>query len=431
MDTKQFLNYPVYALFGVPEQEGNKIGIELELEGRNVGLQDVATRGWGRHMDGSLRGEAIEYITNGAKEVPAAKSLVKDLFAKFKEHGVKFNDSIRTSTHVHLNFSDKPVKQAVNFFLLFTMLEEVLQYYSGEDRKGNLFCISTREAEGIVGVLSSGLGKGDLSAFAGDRYKYAACNLSTLYKFGTVEVRTMRGANSAEQVNKWIDILNDLYKYSLEKMRSPVDLITRLSLLGAEALMREIFAPDNYRELIGSFPAIRTLHHSLMEGARIFQIMAYEFEEAFLVETDFKDQVKNQLFVRMKDGPFKGHLYTIYRPDGQHWNVSSRTGLPFWRDGDQVADDFRITWSQARQRFVMEIDGEIVECRWQRHHEIPDEGPPAMPVALPGNRRAERGRGGRLPPHALFVGRDDDDEDDDDEGEGGWDFEPELEDDEG
>jgi hypothetical protein len=224
METKTFLNYTTSAYVGVKEISGNKVGLELELEGRNVALHDVATKGWGRHADGSLRGESVEYATTGPKDIPEAKKLVTDLFTKFKQHGVVFNNSIRTSTHVHLNFADKPIKAVINFFCLFTMLEEALQFYSGEDRKGNLFCISTREAEGIVGVLANSLSRCDLSRFAGDRYKYAACNLSSLFKFGTVEIRTMKGATSAEQVNNWIDILNDMYEYSL-KMKSPTDLI--------------------------------------------------------------------------------------------------------------------------------------------------------------------------------------------------------------
>jgi hypothetical protein len=211
MKTEVFLNYTPAEVIGCRETKGKLFGIELELEGRNVGLQDIATKGWQRHQDGSLRGEAIEYTVAGAKSLEDCKKLVSDLFTKFQKNKVIFNDSVRTSTHVHLNFSDKPIKQIINFFSLFTLLEEILGHYSGEDRRGNLHCISTREAEGIVGVLASELARGQLGKFAGDRYKYAACNLSTLYKFGTAEVRTMRGATSAEQVNKWLNILNDMY----------------------------------------------------------------------------------------------------------------------------------------------------------------------------------------------------------------------------
>jgi hypothetical protein len=376
MEPKQFLNLSPSYIMGVKEHKGNLFGVELELEGRNVGLRDVATRGWNRHEDGSLRGEAIEYTTAGAKSLDESKQLVTDLFNKFEKNKVVFNDSIRTSTHVHLNFCDKPIKQAINFFSLFTVIEEVLQHYSGEDRKGNLFCIGTRDADGIIGILASGIARGSLDGFAGDRYKYAACNLSTLYKFGTIEVRTMRGATSAEQVNRWLDILNDMYEYSI-RMVSPAELVNSLSILTAEGLLRSVFKPENYVELMKSWPKIYNLHQSLMEGARLIQLYAYEFDEAFKEKVEIKEAVVGERLPRViLEGRWRGHNYQIYRPDGHSWNVTPNHRRGFWEDGDRVSDEQRIEWNQERQRFIVRYaNGDIYECNWRRHHRMVDEGP--------------------------------------------------------
>lgn len=409
MKPEVFLNQIVSMSCGVHETKGKKIGLELELEGRNVAMGDVATRGWQRKHDGSLRGEAIEYITAGAKEVEPAKKLVAELFGKFKENGVKFNDSIRTSTHVHLNFSDKPVKAVINFFALFTMLEEVLQYYSGEDRKGNLFCISTREAEGIVGVLADAVAKGDLSRFAGDRYKYAACNLSTLYKFGTAEIRTMKGATSAEQVNAWIDILNDMYEYSLNVMKSPADIVKDLSYLGAEGLMKKVFSPKSYKELMRYFPAPATLHYSLMEGARVIQVFAYEFEEAFNAVVEIKEMPKGDAKLPgLRPG---GRPYAVYNTMGRRW-LCMKDGPGVWKDGDRCRDDRRIQWSGALSRFIVVYpDGEVVPLLWSAHHEIPDEVA-AGAVFEPRP----------MPPELMGHGGDEEDNDEDMEFDEGDDF---------
>lgn len=380
MKTVELLNYTVSQSIGVKETKGNLFGIELELEGRNVGLQDVATRGWERHHEGSLRGESIEYSTAGARTFEDSQKLVSDLFNKFKENNVVFNNSIRTSTHVHLNFSDKPLKQAINFFALFTLFEEVLQNYSGEDRKGNLFCMSTRDAEAIVGILADALSKGTLGVFAGDRYKYGACNLSCLYKFGTLEVRTMQGASSAEQVNRWLSILNDLYLYSL-KMESPAKLVVELSHLGADGLMRAVFSPENRAALISTFPVVRNLHDSLMEGARVIQVFAYEFEDAFNEKVELKERKKGSLPVMIQEGGNAGLYYAIYRPDGLAVNVKPRRPNrilnwrnEFWIDGDVDAVDQRLEWSEDLQRFIVRYpNGDVYQCNWCRHPQFGNE----------------------------------------------------------
>jgi hypothetical protein len=389
MKTEEFLNYNVSAVCGTREVKGDKFGVELELEGRNVALADVATRGWNRHQDGSLRGESVEYTTAGGKDHEETKKLVVELFDKFDKHKVKIKDSIRTSTHVHLNFSDRPFKQALNFFCLFTVLEEVLQYYSGEDRKGNVFCISSREAEGIIGILLDGVRKCSLMNFAGDRYKYSACNLSTLFKFGTIEVRTMKGAVSAEQINKWLDIINDLYEYACQTMKSPVELVTDLSVLGAERFMRKIFKPESYEELMKNFPAIQTLQYSLMEGARLIQLFAYEFEEDFnavveiakpVAEKKIKDKKLDH--VEGVDAP-PGQGWSIYRPDGVRWGCFSIHGDAF-RHGDHLEDCPTIFWSELEGRFkFVKPNGDLVICRWAEHPIHGDEGPPAMRERIP------------------------------------------------
>lgn len=381
MDKVFFLNRIVGPLTGVRQNAGNLFGIELELEGRGVGLPDVATKGWLRHNDGSLRGESIEFTTNGGHTLDETMKLVNELFQKFKENGVKFNDSIRTSTHVHLNFSDKTIKQVLNFFMLFTVFEEVLQHYSGEDRKGNLFCISSREAEGIIHLLEGAVDAGNMRIFAGDKCKYSACNLSTLYKFGTLEIRTMRGATSAEQVNRWLSILNDLYVYSLNTLVSPVDVVVDLSQLGAEGLSKKIFTPDNYQELMRTFPQIQNLHYSLMEGVRLIQVFAYEVDADFRQPFDKTKakalKVGAELPKIIADGPFHGLTCAIYRANARHWNLTGEfIEEPFWADGERVADAPRIFWDEVRHRFIEELpDGGLFACRWARHPWLRAERP--------------------------------------------------------
>lgn len=394
MKTDVFLNTTVSGFTGGKKVPGNKLAIELELEGRGVGLADVATPGWNRKNEASLRGEAIEFTSNGPKAKAELKENVVNLFSKFAANKVRFNDSIRTSTHVHLNFADKPIKEVICFFSLFTLFEEILQYHSGEDRRGNLFCMSSRDAEGIVGILHDAVAKGDLRAFAGDRYKYAACNLCTLYKFGTVEIRTMRGASSAEQVNDWVDILNDMYEFSL-KMESPADLIKDLSFIGAEALMKKVFSPRSYERLLKSFPVVATLHNSLLEGARLLQVFAYEFDEDFKAKVEMPKPEEKKKMMQGHEGnrlPVKldrFNNYAIWTPAGGVWFVTPEfddhgNEPEFWEDGMRVRDDRRIQWSADLNRFIVRYpNGTLVRCNWKKHHVVPDEGPPVRLMKMP------------------------------------------------
>lgn len=391
MKTEKFLNYTPNDICGCRETKGNLFGVELELEGRGVALQDVATRGWTRHHDGSLRGEANEFCTAGPKTFDETTKLVNELFKKFKDNGVKINDSIRTSTHVHLNFGDKKMKEVVNFFTLFTVFEEVLAYYSGEDRKGNVFCLSTRDAEGIVRVLAECLAAGDFHKFAGDRYKYAACNLSSLFKFGTVEIRTMRGAKTAEEVNNWVSILNDLYQYALA-MKSPTDVINQLSYLGAEGLMRSVFKKENYDELMKTFPKPRTLHASLMEGARMVQVFAYEFDPAFHAEVKIEKPKTVELgqglplrFPPIRPGA-AGSMPAVYRPDGALWNCMpirrGRADHDLWINGEACSDERRIIWNQPLGRFIWNENGRAIPLNWFNHPQLGNEGHPGNLIRI-------------------------------------------------
>jgi hypothetical protein len=183
-----------------------------------------------------------------------------------------------------------------------------------------------------------------------------------------------------------------VYQYSLA-MKSPAELVQELSFLGAESLMKKIFQPENYRELMKYFPAVHTLHHSLMEGARLIQIFAYGFEEDFTAKVEIKK-------VDFKNGkqlpnlmPDRGH-FRIYLPRGRGltWNVSRAPGAPglHWLNNEAVWDEPDIRWSFEAQRFLYRMpDGQDVPCRWKRHHEIGDEGPPGRRVGAPFRRRED------------------------------------------
>lgn len=281
-----FLSKPVASFcrggrFGaaVAVNNGELYGLELELEGRNVAMDGAAVRGWTQHRDGSLRGESIEYVFANPAPYEDSQARVKSLFKKFHENKVALRNSYRCSTHMHINMGDKPVSKLFNMFVVFTIIEELLEaHMAGEGREGNLFCLMNRDAEQTIKLFSDSLEAQSFAAFHND-LRYAAMNLASLNKFGTVEFRSMRGADDAESVQIWLTMLHELYDFVVNKMAGPVELIESMSRLGHREWLANIFSEDVLRRLLETWGE-RDLSASLYEGARLVQVLCYRWDEA-------------------------------------------------------------------------------------------------------------------------------------------------------
>lgn len=286
-----FLNTPIQ--LPRPPKEGDLIGLELELEGRNVAMERRAVKGWTQTEDGSLRGESVEYLFSKPVVYDEAVKNVTRLFEAFNKQGVELRNSYRTSTHVHFNFSDKTPKQVLNFVVVHTILEQVLENYCGENRKGNLFCLSLRDADAIVELLEAAyLYQHNFVDFRNDN-RYCALNLCSLNKFGSIEIRTMGGAKSAEEVQAWLKILKQMYDFACYKMETPRKLIEALSMYGAQGWMDQIFDKEISKLLVDSWDEKEgTLHNSMFEGARLIQHLSYRLEEAYNVKFEPKVNIK-------------------------------------------------------------------------------------------------------------------------------------------
>lgn len=291
------------------ETKGMQFGVELELEGDNVAMAGKAVKGWRQEADGSLRGESIEWVFAKPCEYKEAVSRVTRLFDQFKENKVVFKNSYRTSTHVHLNFCDKKVRDVVNFFCVFTVLEELLEIYCGEGREGNLFCLPSRDVEGIVNVLEDALLKNFNFRDFNNDLRYCAANLCSLNKFGTVEIRTMRGADNADMVLDWMNVLRQVYIFATEKMESPARFIESLSFLGIEGFLAQVFDKETTANLLAAWGK-RDIRTSLFEGVRLIQVLAYRIDEVYAIPAPIAPPVppkKNwkDHFIELPNGRFR------------------------------------------------------------------------------------------------------------------------------
>jgi hypothetical protein len=262
---------------------GDLFGIEVECEGINVNsVKGEAPPGWVPIKDGSLRnnpGPPEEWIFNGPVPHDAAVKRVEELFDFFVKKKAVLRPSNRTSVHVHYNMGDKAVYQTFNLYIIFTILEGLLDRFCGEDRNGNLFCLSSRHAEEQLRWVQASLEEGGFANIRGD-LRYCSLNLASLNKFCSVEFRGMRGVDNREDLLAWLGILKELTDYGCWKMGSPSGLIEKLSHEGPEAFLRGIFSPGTVA-LITDGLSPDEIAASLYEGLRLVQPLSYEIGRHF------------------------------------------------------------------------------------------------------------------------------------------------------
>jgi hypothetical protein len=220
----------------------------------------------------------------------ASVKRVKALFDFFKKRGSKLVTSNRTSTHVHFNMGDKNAYQLVNLFILFTILEGILDNYCGEDRAGNLFCLSSRHAQRQIDWIEDSCFKDFHFGNLRENFRYCSMNIASINKFGTVEFRAMRGLDNEQDVLDWLTILDDLCQYGCYKMKNPVTMLEEISVKGPLMFLKSVFKFGNFMKLTQGVDE-GAIADSMYQGLRLVQMLAYrvgtEFDQVRLRGPDF------------------------------------------------------------------------------------------------------------------------------------------------
>lgn len=217
-------------------------GVEIEIEG-DVGLpRGDAIGEWRIERDGSLKGagDNFEYVLKVPKDLAETEAAVTNLYDNIKKSGSKVNYSMRAGIHVHVNVQQMTVRQMFTFMTLYYALEDIILTQFGEDRVGNLFCLSMTRAESVNDYIQMALEKESFDPlYHNNGYKYSAMNLECICRYGSLEFRAMQTPTTAEPVIAWLNQLYKLLEFS-KGFKDPVSVLSYFSANDLDTVIKEI-----------------------------------------------------------------------------------------------------------------------------------------------------------------------------------------------
>lgn len=218
------------------------LGIEIEVEGEN--LPTSVGNLWRVDRDGSLRGESYEYVSVPIKYEKLDDTL-NQLEAAYKKSRSNVHESIRAGVHVHRNVQDFSAVQLFNLAVSYFAIEDLLMKWAGESREGNHFCLRAKDGEFVLFQLQRVADTRLIKYLNTDTIRYCSLNLFSLFKYGTVEFRGMRGTADLSAIKLWTEMLYSLTENS-KRYSDPLDIIMSMSGSGEDAFLRTLL-PDHHR----------------------------------------------------------------------------------------------------------------------------------------------------------------------------------------
>ena len=224
------------------------VGIEIEVEG--AGLPDKKFRFWKTTVDGSLRGESLEYVTKGPVQRENVFAALNELNIEFAKKQSVLNFSFRTSVHTHINVLDMEVEELLTLIYIYYLFEEALITYAGPERKGNRFCLRLRDSEALIDLIVN-LFKNNGHMLKvksaqneaenyGEQVRYGSLNLASILKFGSLEIRALRGTSDPQIIIPWVETLLNMREFAI-KFGSPLKVKQYIVKFGVEKLFKSMF----------------------------------------------------------------------------------------------------------------------------------------------------------------------------------------------
>jgi hypothetical protein len=265
--------YDIRTIMGHNVTEGD-VGLEIECEG-NKFLKEGVQLPWKYVKDGSLRGQDnAEYILKVPIKFDKVPEAIDSLWKMFERHGSVLSESNRTSVHVHLNAQGFHMNRVCAFVSIYFIVEDLLTQWCGDHRVGNLFCLRAKDAPGIVSKIKQFLLYEGRGGGLSEGLHYGGLNAHALAKFGSIEIRALRGVTDPKIIIDWVSILERIYKVS-EEFPDPRGICDNFSGAGPIDFLHMLLGDKTQMVLDGIPYDNGQVMESLYEGIRIAQDLCY------------------------------------------------------------------------------------------------------------------------------------------------------------
>lgn len=299
-------------LLGINMQFGDeRFGVEVEMEGR--GLVDPP-KNWGIEQDGSLQG-GIEYVMLNPGSYEQTLSDIENLYKEFAKRGSVLNPSIRSGIHVHYNVSHWSVLQFVNFMCLYLTVENIMiKSFAGNGRFGNLFCIPASRAEIYTKNLVEYFQTKDPRLLNDDNIRYSALNLNSLFKYGTIEFRSLGTPRTPAPLITWIEIIRNIVRFS-SQFNNPQDILNNFSNLIDAQYLSNVFG----------YPIEDFDKMDFYEGVEQAQLLAFMTSDWQMYVEQLKEQKPKRAKKpkMMEQRIMWEQLNMAPRPEGRPFNIDN------------------------------------------------------------------------------------------------------------
>src|SRR5690606_12097938 len=120
-----------------------------------------------------------------------------------------------------------------------------------------------------------------------ENIRYSSLNFLSLFKYGSLEFRGMRGTRDLNEIYKWVEIINDL-REGASTFRNAADVLMSMSGEGELEFIKRVL-PNTYQYLNLSDDTTR----SVRDAARRVQMIAFEIDWDSLVSAS-----NNNIFIQ-------------------------------------------------------------------------------------------------------------------------------------